>query len=67
MRGNLQSPSIILLKHKSKCHVASPRSPEILISIEENQGKKKDLDPLFYIKCFGQLIFNPSKTDMYLS
>jgi hypothetical protein len=49
-----------------RLHVHS-QGLEILMLIEENQGKKKDLDPLFYIKYFGQLIFNPPKTDMYLS
>jgi hypothetical protein len=40
--------------------MAPPRLQEleIFMLIRENQGKKKDLDHLFYIKVFGQLIFN---------
>jgi hypothetical protein len=34
---------------------------EIFTLIKENHRKKKSLHPLFYIKDFGWLIFNPLK------
>jgi hypothetical protein len=57
--------SIILLKHKLKCHIASSRSlsrSKISTLIRENQRKKKkDLYPLFYLKSFRWLRSNPVK------
>jgi hypothetical protein len=57
--------SIILLKHKSKCHMAPPcslsRARNFYINQKKAEEKKENLGPLFYIKGFGHLRFNSLK------
>jgi hypothetical protein len=50
-----------IIKNKSKCHLPSPHSLLRAKNFHINQRKIKNIDHLFYIKCFGRLRFNPLK------